>query len=208
MEEHMKAPEQRKAQHILAREFVELIHGAEEAKDAELRHRMLFSKCDAATITTVGKEEDKAAQITLNNAPKPHIKLPVSLIYNKSIGRIVYAAGLAGSSNDGHRSIAAGSIYIGAKPGQKAAMSDAALTFTPVKNWVKEDTRKFLVDGKLMILRKGKHNIRIIEVVPDEEWRESGMKYPGEEIDKNKDRQRELTLAKRSASEDIRIRRV
>lgn len=203
MEEHLKAPEQRKAQHLLAREFVELIHGAEEAKDAESRHRLLFSKTGAAITTVVGEEEktqEQPAHITLNNAPKAQIKLPVSLIYNRSIGRIVYAAGLAESSNDGHRSIAAGSIYIGATPGHKGAMSDAILSFTPVKNWVKEDTHKFLVDGKLMILRKGKHNIRIVEVVTDEEWKQSGMKYPGEELDEIKEQQRHLTkesLAKR-----------
>jgi tyrosyl-tRNA synthetase len=203
MEEHMKAPEQRKAQHLLAREFVELVHGAEEAKDAELRHRMLFSKSGTAVPTALedGKKPEPPAQITLNNAPKAHVKLPVSLIYNKSIGRIVYAAGLAESSSEGHRFISAGSIYIGGMPGQKAAMSDAALTFTPVKNWVKEDTAKFLVDGRLMILRKGKHNIRIVEVVTDEEWKESGIKYPGEELDELKDKQRQLmkeSLAKRN----------
>jgi tyrosyl-tRNA synthetase len=203
MEEHMKAPEKRKAQHLLAREFVELVHGSEEAKDAESRHRMLFSKPGVAATTMLaedGKKQGPPSQITLNNAPKANIKLPASLIYKKSIGRIIHAAGLAESSSEGHRFVSAGSIYIGGMPGQKTAMSDAALSFTPVKNWVIEDTAKFLVDGRLMILRKGKHNIRIVEVVTDEEWKESGMKYPGEELDEAKERQRELTkesLAKR-----------
>ncbi len=205
MEEHMKAPEQRKAQHLLAREFVELVHGSEEAQGAESRHRMLFLKSGAAPKIAAGEDGEKhepPAQITLNNAPKANIKLPVSLIYNKSIGRILYATGLAESSSQGHRFISAGSVYIGGMPGQKTAMSDAALTFTPVKNWVKEDTAKFLVDGKLMILRKGKHNIRIVEVVSDSEWKESGMKYPGEELDEAKEKQRQMTKmsqAKRNA---------
>jgi tyrosyl-tRNA synthetase len=196
MKEHMKAPEQRKAQHLLAREFVELVHGSEEARDAESRHRTLFSKSGAAATTVLaedGKKQEPPAQITLNNAPKANIKLPVSLIYNKSIGRILYAAGLADSSSEGHRFVSAGSIYIGGMPGQKAAMSDAGLSFTPVKNWVIEDTAKFLVQGRLMILRKGKHNIRIVEVVTDKEWKESGIKYPGEEIDEVRERQRQLT---------------
>lgn len=204
MKEHMEAPEKRKAQHLLAREFVELVHGSEEARDAESRHRMLFSKPGVAATTVVGedgKKQEPPAQMTLNNAPKANIKLPVSLIYNKSIGRILHAAGLAESSSEGHRFASAGSIYIGGMPGQKAAMSDAAISFTPAKNWVIGDNAKFLVEGRLMIFRKGKHNIRIIEVVTDEEWKESGMKYPGEDMDEAKERQRQLTKeskAKRS----------
>ena len=50
----------------------------------------------------------------------------------------------------------------------------------PVKTWTSEETKKFLVDGKLLILRRGKHFIRIVKVVTDEEWKQSGQTYPGE----------------------------
>ena len=33
------------------------------------------------------------------------------------------------------------------------------------------EIQDFLVDGKLLIFRRGKHNIRVIEVVSDEEWK-------------------------------------
>lgn len=196
MKEHMKAPQQRKAQHLLAREFVELVHGVDEAKDAEMRHRLLFSR-SGGDVTAAGQEggktQEKPAIITLNNAPKANIKLPASLIYNKSIGRILYAAGLADSSSDGHRLVTARSVYIGAKPGQRAAMNDAALSFTPIQNWRVEETANFLLDGRLLILRRGKHFIKIIEVVTDREWKESGMKYPGEDLDEAKEQQRQMT---------------
>lgn len=213
MKEHMEAPERHKAQHLLAREFVELVHGIDEAEAAERQHRMLFSKpgSDAATnFDGDGKTQAAPDIITLNNAPKAKIKLPASLIHTKSIGRILYAAGLAESSSEGHRLVASKSVYIGAMPGQKLAMSDAALSFTPIKNWKNEETVNYLVDGKVMILRKGKHNIRIVEVVTDKEWKESGMMYRGEELDEAKAEQREATKksqARRKGEREI-IRRV
>jgi tyrosyl-tRNA synthetase len=179
--EHAENPKLRKAQHLLAREFLELIHGPEEAKAAELQHRLLHATGSTASPKI---DEDPASsipeQITLNNAPIANIKLPHSLIHTKPIARILHAAGLVASAADGHRAVAAGGVYIGGRSGQKAPMPEAALMYTPIKNWVVEDTAKFLVDDKLLILRKGKHNIRIVEVVSDEEWEKSGMKYPGE----------------------------
>lgn len=196
VEEHMKAPQERKAQHLLAREFVELVHGVEEAKNAEGQHRMLFSRHKGTVMAgkdQEGKPQDEPAQITLNNAPQANIKLPESLIHHKSIGRILHAAGFANSSGQGHRMVTAGSVYIGGMPGQKKAMNEAALSFTPIKLWRNEETANFLIDGKLLILRRGKHNIRIIEVIPDKEWKQSGMKYPGEDLDEAKEKQRRLT---------------
>lgn len=193
VKEHMEAPKQRRAQHLLAREFVEIVHGVEEAKGAESQHRVLFSKPTEATETVQdesGKASDGPTHMTPNNAPKANIRLPASLIHTKSIGTILHAAGFASSNSEGHRLVTNGSIYIGGMPGQKLAMSDAALSFTPVKPWKNDETKNFLVDGKTLILRRGKHNIRIIEVVSDEEWEKSGETYPGEEAEKAKDMQR------------------
>ncbi len=124
--------------------------------------------------------DPKIAPTTLNNAPAFNMRLPLSLIQKKSIGKILYAAGLAESASDGHRQAAARSIYIGGTPSKKAPMMDGMLTFTPVMNWSNEDTSKFLLDGSLLILRRGKHRIKIIKVVSDEEWIASGEKFPGQ----------------------------
>lgn len=200
MKQHMEAPPKRKAQHVLARQVVQLVHGEEDAKDAEARHRMLFGKTSALSrldpsslvLPTQDEPEEfgpKTAKeirnaqpppVVLNNAPKANIQLPRSLIDKKSIGRILYAAGLASSVSEGHRLASSGGAYIGGMPGQKRPMDDAALSFTPVKLWLTEDTAKYLVNGDLLILRRGKHNIRIIQLVSDDEWKRLGIKYPGE----------------------------
>jgi tyrosyl-tRNA synthetase len=49
-----------------------------------------------------------------------------------------------------------------------------------MKMWFPEETAKFVIDERLLILRKGKHNIRIIEIVSDEEWAKSKKIYPGQ----------------------------
>jgi tyrosyl-tRNA synthetase len=189
MEEHMKAPSQRLAQHKLAREFLELVHGPEEAKAAEVQHRIMYQKYVPRVEHKLVREGPQTAEqlrrsrpppVTLNNAPAANIKLPRSLIENRSIGRIIYAAGLAASASEGHRFAAAGSVYIGARPGRREAMNDAAVAFTPITVWTVEETKQFLIDGNLLILRKGKHNVRIVEIVEDDVWAELGTKYPGE----------------------------
>ena len=188
--EHMKDPKQRKAQHLLAREFVELVHGPEEAKAAELQHRLIFSK-PKDTVQASNGESDAPVPITLNNAPSLKTKLPASLVLTKSIGRILFGAGLAASASEGHRLASSQSAYIGAAPGnQGLPMTTAAVAFTPIKVWKVEDTQKYLIGGeeenKLLILRRGKHHVRIIEVVSDAEWEAMKVRgetggYPGEE---------------------------
>ncbi|KAL3419830.1 Tyrosine-tRNA ligase, mitochondrial [Phlyctema vagabunda] len=193
---HMQSPKERKAQHLLAREFLEIIHGAEEAKAAELQHRLMFSKTNAAprpassfASAANGPEGSEfKEQIVLNNAPTATMKLPYSLIHTRSIGRILYAAGLASSSSEGHRLASQQSIYIGGHPGgYMQSMMDGTLTFSKVKLWQPEDTQKFLIGGKLLILRKGKHNIRTIEVVGDKEFVNARLSFPGwEDMDELK----------------------
>ena len=86
-------------------------------------------------------------------------------------------------------------------PGQRKPMSNAALSFSAVKLWKVGETAEFLIDGKLLILRRGKHNIRVIEVVSDDEWQRGGEKYPGEELDAATEQQRLLTEQSRKMRE-------
>jgi tyrosyl-tRNA synthetase len=58
-------------------------------------------------------------------------------------------------------------------------MLDATISWAPLKNWVVEDTRKYLIDDDLLLFRKGKHNVRIVQIVSDEEYALSGECYPG-----------------------------
>ncbi|OBT64198.1 hypothetical protein VE03_06833 [Pseudogymnoascus sp. 23342-1-I1] len=187
VEAHNQAPHERKAQHVLARNFVELIHGPAEAKAAEANHRLLFGKPSLSSLIETPNDNATAESVkkgptpvTLNNAPSINITLPRSVL-NKSIGKIAFAAGLAESASDGHRLVSNGSLYISGPSSQKKqAMDEAELKFTQIKNWLIADTKKFLVGDEMLVLRRGKHNIRIVKIVEDKEWAESGKKYPGE----------------------------
>ena len=185
VEEHNIDPSKRVAQHLLAYEVVSLVHGEEAAREAQEQHRSMYGK---RTVTDSGETSEYSAveghPTTLNNAPRVDMQLPESLIMGKSIGRILYAAGLASSTSDGHRLAQQKGAHIGGSPGQKPnvnkGMLIGQLDFTPIGLWFPEDTKRFLIDGKMLVLRKGKHNVRIIEMVSDEEWEASGKKYPGQ----------------------------
>jgi tyrosyl-tRNA synthetase len=193
VKEHMESPPQRRAQHKLAAEFVELVHGEEEAKHAEAQHRLIFAK------KTMTPEEYAAAETKLGvTSPGPqasgivansnegltaHMKLPRSFVESSSIGKVLLACGLAASATEGHRLAAAQAIYVGGLTGRQGeetkVMQDISLSFTNIQTWKMEDIQNLLVDNKLLILRRGKNLVRIIEVITDSEYKKLGLSYPG-----------------------------
>lgn len=196
MELHDKDPSKRVAQHALAHEMVALAHSADAAKLAQEQHKARYSR-NAGTTVTVDGGDASTKQPEVDSYPadapatqamatnfKPDIELPEHLILSKSMGRIMFAAGLAGSVSDGARLAKSQGAYVAGAPGQGAAvnkgMSWGDLTFTPVKNWFPSDTKNFLIGGELLILRRGKHFLRIVKMVSDEEWTRSERTYPGQ----------------------------
>jgi tyrosyl-tRNA synthetase len=197
MQQQKEAPSKRFAQHMLAYEVVRLVHGRLVAASTQQEHRTMFGG-DVDTVPEDERGQSKGARTEEdgeyaaveghptdpNNAPRIDMQLPRSLIMGQSIARILYAAGLATSTSDAQRVVTRKGAYVGGAPGQKAnvnkGMSEHQMQFTPVTAWFPEDTRRFLIDGKILILRKGKHNLRVIEMVSDEEWQASGRKYPGQ----------------------------
>ncbi|KAL2174779.1 uncharacterized protein P884DRAFT_263443 [Thermothelomyces heterothallicus CBS 202.75] len=190
MAEQVEDPAKRVAQHRLAYEVVTLVHGEAAAKEAQEQHRMMYGKGGPIIqfTTTKAPGDEYAAPsgepTTPNNAPRIDMILPESLIMGKSIGRILYAAGLASSAKEGHRLAAQQAAYVGGMPGRSPGkgepMNPAQLTWNPVKLWFPQETQKYLIDGKILILRKGKHNVRVIQMVSDEEYKASGQHYPGQ----------------------------
>jgi tyrosyl-tRNA synthetase len=183
LEAHKKSPSQRKAQHQLARDFVELVHGAKVAKDTEVQHRLVFKsilKSDQPQPTTPDPSLE-APELTSTRAPSANMKLPRSLIMSKSIGKILYASGLAQSASEGHRLASKNGAYIGGHPDKKqhGPMPEASISWSQIQNWDPKTTKSYLVHGDLLLLRRSKHNIRIIHVVPDEEYVMTGENYPG-----------------------------
>jgi tyrosyl-tRNA synthetase len=191
MEQHNLDPPKRHAHHTLAFEVIALVHGLPEAEATQARHKLMFSKGKPLVIdaTSTGEVESYPHRVTPPSSTmalnfRPDIQLPESLIMGKSISRILYAAGLAASASDAHRLVAHQGAYVGGAPGRSAhdnkEMREGEVAFQSVKSWFPEDTKNFLIDNKLLVLRRGKHFVRIVEMVSDEEWEASGKSYPGE----------------------------
>jgi tyrosyl-tRNA synthetase len=180
MEEHIKSPHERKAQHILARELLELVHGEHEARMAESQHRTLFQKGPDVPLSSEVDADAKAGIITANNRPKVNIKLPRSVIFQRSVSKVMFAVGLAASGSQGHRLIESGGAYIGGRnPSNPTAMNDGSITWVAIKHWKPEEAKAFLIHDDLLLFRRSKHNVRIVQVVSDEEYVMSGESYPG-----------------------------
>ncbi|KAF7538438.1 hypothetical protein G7Z17_g12631 [Cylindrodendrum hubeiense] len=176
MVEHQKNPSVRGAQHALAFEVVSLVHGSQRALEEAKQHEFRFG---GKLPHVINEPPESSGIITANNAPRSDIKLPRSIM-KKSPARILFASGLATSSSDGQRLVTQQGAYIAAQPGQTRGLVPGNLSWTPMKAWFPEETSRYLIDDRMLILRKGKHNIRIVELISDEEWEASGEIYPGQ----------------------------
>lgn len=188
MEEHLKEPSKRQAQHALARDFLELVHGASDAKAAEIQHRLLFGKSSNSEDVEQLQHDLKRVEenmgrvpITAANRPKADVTLPHSFVMTRSIARILVAAGLCASASEAHRLASASGLYIGGSRPLGYKGKDDALVFTPIKAWKNEETHHYLIEGSMLILRRGKSNIRIIKIIPDHEFIAEGLSFPGDE---------------------------
>lgn len=186
MNEHQANPPKRVAQHLLAYEVVWLVHGQKIAEETQAQHQAVYG---GKAPLPLGLAQDPAhyvadpEQTNHSNRPRIDVKLPRHVL-EMTLPHIVHAAGLAQSKSDADRTIKNGGLYIGGSPGQKGptnvGMNKDHLQFTPAKTWDFETNKRFLIDDAILLLRKGKHNIRCIEFVPDNEWDELGLAYPGQ----------------------------
>lgn len=176
MNDHVADPSKRIAQHHLAFEFVSMIHGSQRALQEAQQHKFRFG----GELPHVRKEpSSESGVVTPNNRPRSDIQLPRSVM-QLSPAKILFATGLASSSSDAQRLVTQQGAYVAAQPGQSRGLVPGNLSWTPIKMWFPEETSKFLIDDKLLILRKGKHNVRIVELISDEEWEKSGRIFPGQ----------------------------
>lgn len=190
-------PSNRLAQHRLAYEVVEFVHGDQLAMETQQQHQMVFRIPAASKATepvanehvnTTGPSDPLSTPnrhskpVTSSNAPPPNLILPESLVYNQSMARLLYHAGLADSLSDAHRLGVSGAAHIASLPGQKKPMGDK-LEFTLAANWHPSETEKFIIDGDTIILRVGKWNVKIIKIISDEEFEQRGLTAPGWKVD-------------------------
>ncbi|KAF2140820.1 uncharacterized protein K452DRAFT_251551 [Aplosporella prunicola CBS 121167] len=174
VQEHMKDPSQRVAQHLLAEEFVELVHGQQSAREAAAQHKAFF-------LGRATKNNDATAgnvPIAWDNAPSTRVKLPESLVYGQTWSSILWSAGLVASKAEANRLIQAQGAYVGSRPGQVGGMGDE-VKFTPIKAPHQGDAVQYIFDEKHLLLRIGKWKIKFVEIISDEEFREKGLEVPG-----------------------------
>lgn len=200
MEEQVKDPSKRVAQHALACEFVELIHGKQEADAVATQHRQLFrSRSSTSEPTPMPKNPSApasnarpstasfinpqagnahATQTNFANMPNMNVTLPESLVYNQPLHKILWSAGLVSSKSEGHRLATNKGAYVGSRPGDSGPMSDD-LAFTPITTWPASKTQEFIVDGNLLFLKLGKWKFKAVKIVSDEEYKQLGLSAPG-----------------------------
>lgn len=176
MTQHAADPSKRVAQHALAFDVISLVHGSEKALQEAQQHQFRFG----GQLPSIIKEPSKESGIiTPNNAPRSDMQLPRSVM-KLSPAKLLFATGLASSASDGQRLVSQQGAYVAAQPGQSRGLVPGNLSWTPMKMWFPEDTAKFLIDNRILILRKGKHNVRIVELVSEEEWEASGKIWAGQ----------------------------
>ncbi|KEF53815.1 uncharacterized protein A1O9_10216 [Exophiala aquamarina CBS 119918] len=198
MEQHEQDASKRIPHHKLAKEIVELIHGLGAADKAEAEHRGLYGKAVSVngilqTVDTQKKESSKgngkagfinpqvnkhAQPLSRETTGTPHIQLPRSLVIGQPLSRICWSAGLTSSKSEAQRLISAAGLYIGANADAKGGMDDA-LSFTPAKSASWDLLERYIIDEKLLILRVGKWKMKIINIVSDTEFAQSGQTCPG-----------------------------
>ncbi|KAL9127599.1 MAG: hypothetical protein Q9217_003557 [Psora testacea] len=134
---------------------------------------------------TDGKPQDPssglpkyAPQPNSSNMPNPSTTLPISLVYDTPIPKVLYHAGLVTSKSEGHRLCAKGGAYIGSRPDSGGSMNDL-VDFLPCLNWKSKETAKYIMDGDLMLIRIGKWKIRVIKIISDDEFERRGLDAPG-----------------------------
>lgn len=176
MTEHRQDPSQRVAQHHLAFDVLSLVHGSQRALQEAQQHNFRFG----GKLPNIIKDPAlESGIVTPNNAPRIDIQLPKSVM-KLSPAKLLFAVGLASSASEGQRLVKAQGAYVAAEPGKATGLVPGNLAWTPMKLWYPEETSKFLIDDKLLIFRKGKHNVRIVELISDEQWEASGKFYPGQ----------------------------
>lgn len=175
MKEHLADPGKRKAQHLLATEVLELVHGREEAERTRAEHEAMRNPTLASLTKTVSPKTGEPTSGQQSAAEK-RIVLPKSLVRDTPLGRILYHAGLAASKSEGARTVQKGGVYIAV--GNGAAGEHEGLSFVPAGDQSTEKIAHIADEGRL-ILRLGKWKVRVIEVVDDDEFETLDLDVPG-----------------------------
>lgn len=155
MKQHELDPGVRFAQHLLASEVLELVHGRDVALDTRRSHERLrkaaLTSCSSTTVSALSTAE--------------RIFLPRSLMASASFSQLLYYAGLSPTRSAGTRLIKAGGAYVAGS--YDPSSLDATLAFEPIGDSQPKDCISFKKDSTV-IIRLGKWKVRVLEAVDDE----------------------------------------
>lgn len=140
MHRHLENLDGQEAQKVLAKEVCELVHGLKEAEKAEFQTQILFE--GGLDKFTPDQIED------IFSGDKRYIKLDRSLLFDITV--LGASSGLLPSKSAVTKMIKSGGFYVNDK---KWASLD--------RKAVEEGE---LVNGKILLLRSGKSNYRIVSL--------------------------------------------
>jgi tyrosyl-tRNA synthetase len=160
MAAHTADPGKRIAQHLLASEVLELVHGRGTAEVTRSQHQAMRNPSLASQGQSKGER-------TI---------LPRSLVEGAPFARIMWHAGITGTKSEAARLVKSGGVYSTSSGDQ--AGQESELKFAQIKDQKPEDIESFAKDG-LIVLRTGKWKVRVVEVVDDEVFESEGHEAPG-----------------------------
>ncbi|KAF9204052.1 tyrosyl-tRNA synthetase [Haplosporangium sp. Z 27] len=142
MEKHNAEPEKRIAQHTLAKETTELVHGVEAVPKALLATHVLFG---ASLDKIKGQELIDAFEHDSRLVP-----LSKSQVGEMSVDRIALESGLCSSKSEAKKLVKSGGFYI-----NNVKITDASYRIAE-KDWI---------DGAVCVLRSGKSNYKLVKAL-------------------------------------------
>ena len=164
MAAHAADPGKRLAQHLLASEVLELVHGRDTAEITRSQHQAMRNP-------SLASQDQSKGERTI---------LPRSLVEGATFARIMWHAGITGTKSEAARLVKSGGVYVASASSSSggAAGQEAELKFAQIKDQKPEDIESFSKDG-LIVLRTGKWKVRVVEVVDDEVFESEGHEAPG-----------------------------
>jgi tyrosyl-tRNA synthetase len=141
-QEVTRAPEQRDAQRVLAREVTTMVHGSEHMQSAERASAVLFgSSLVHASVEDILTVFDDVPSVEVS---RTELSAGVATV------ELVVKTGLAASKGEASRLIKQGGLYIN---DQRMAEERGRVTLDHT------------IDGRVMVLRKGQRERRLVKVI-------------------------------------------
>jgi tyrosyl-tRNA synthetase len=139
--EHARAPEQRAAQRVLAREVTTLVHGAEEHARAERTTGVLFGEGDWRSLTA------RDVEAAFAGAPRTELALGALGTPDADLGALLAASGLFPSRGQARKLVEQGGVQVNG-----VTVKDAARILGA------DD----LLEGGYVVLRRGKKTFHVL----------------------------------------------